>query len=173
MNLRILMRQWHRWGAIAVALPFLVVISTGLLLQLKKQVAWVQPPEQRGTGEVPSISFDAVLAVVQQVPEAGIRSWADVDRIDVRPGKGIMKVQSVTSWEMQIDLQTGTLLQTAYRRSDLIEQLHDGSWFHPLAKLGLFLPAGAVVLALWITGIYLFLLPIRVRRNRARQAAGA
>ena len=46
--------------------------------------------------------------------------------------------------------------------------LHDGSWFHPLAKLWLFLPSGVIVFALWVTGIYLFLLPIRSRRAKAR-----
>jgi hypothetical protein len=59
-------------------------------------------------------------------------------------------------------------LQTAYRRSDLMESLHDGSWFHPLAKLWIFLPAGVIVFVLWVTGIYLFLLPIRSRRAKSR-----
>ncbi len=31
-NPRVLMRKSHRWGAIAVAIPFLVVIVTGILL---------------------------------------------------------------------------------------------------------------------------------------------
>ena len=51
----------------------------------------------------------------------------------------------------------------AYRRSDLIESLHDGSWFHDRAKLWVFLPTAAVVLMLWGTGIYLFFLPLAVR----------
>jgi len=33
-NPRIWNRKLHRWGSIAVALPFFVVICTGLLLQL-------------------------------------------------------------------------------------------------------------------------------------------
>ena len=44
-NPRLLSRKAHRWGAIAVALPFLVVIATGILLQLKKNWSWVQPVE--------------------------------------------------------------------------------------------------------------------------------
>ena len=60
-NPRILNRKLHRWGAIATALPFLLVIITGLLLQLKKQLPWVQPPEQRTPNTVPSLSMEQIL----------------------------------------------------------------------------------------------------------------
>ncbi len=167
-NPRILNRKFHRWGAIIVAIPFLVVITTGLLLQLKKQLAWVQPPEQKGSAAAPLLTMDAMLSTARSVPEAEIQEWADIDRIDVRPAKGLIKIIGLSRWEIQLDASTGAVLQTAYRRSDLMESLHDGSWFHPLAKLWIFLPAGAIVLALWVTGIYLFLLPIRSRRAKAR-----
>lgn len=171
LNPRILSRKAHRWGAIAIALPFLVVIASGLLLQLKKQVAWVQPPEVKGSGVTPSIALDRVLQIAQGTPEAGIQGWADIDRIDVRPAKGILKVTSMTRWELQIDSETGAVLHSAYRRSDWLESLHDGSWFHPLAKLWVFFPSGVIVLVLWLTGLYLFLLPFQTRRNRARLLA--
>ena len=55
----------------------------------------------------------------------------------------------------------------AYRRSDLIESLHDGSFFGgDFAKLGVFLPTALVLCVLWGTGIYLFFLPYMVRRRR-------
>jgi uncharacterized iron-regulated membrane protein len=169
-NPRIWNRKLHRWGSIAVALPFFVVICTGLLLQLKKQLAWVQPPEQKTAVHVPTVTMEQILATAQSVPEAKVSSWADIDRLDVRPGKGIVKVATVTHWELQMELATGTLLQSAYRRSDLIETLHDGSFFHPLVKLGVFFPAAVIVFGLWITGMYLFLLPFRARANKRRVA---
>jgi len=169
MNFRIWNRRVHRWGAAAVAVPFLVVLTTGILLQLKKQLAWVQPPEQRGAALPPAISLPTILAAARSVPAAGVREWADVDRVDVRPAKGLVKVVTFTRWELQIDASTGAVLQAAQRRSDLLESLHDGSWFHPLAKLGVFLPAGIVVLVLWLTGIYLFVLPYRARRANAER----
>jgi uncharacterized iron-regulated membrane protein len=169
-NPRIWNRKLHRWGAIAVALPFLVVVTTGILLQLKKQVAWVQPPEQKTANTTPRLTLEQLLDVARQVPEAGVRDWGDVDRIDVRPAKGILKLTSTTRWELQVDLGTGALLQSAYRRSDVIESLHDGSWFHNAAKLWIFLPSGVVVLGLWVTGIYLWLLPWRTRAKRKHGA---
>ena len=170
MRLQVLGRRLHYWLAIGVALPALVIFGSGVLLQLKKQVTWVQPQELRGRGTTPSISFDRVLAVAQTVPEAGIREWKDVDRVDVRPSRGILKVTSRTRWELQICIETGALLQSAYRRSDLIESMHDGSFFHPWAKLGLFLPAGLTLLVMLLSGLYLFWLPLGVKAKRRRAA---
>ncbi len=39
MTFNALNRKIHYWASIIVALPFLVVIATGILLQLKKQIA--------------------------------------------------------------------------------------------------------------------------------------
>jgi uncharacterized iron-regulated membrane protein len=165
-------RKLHRWGAILIAAPLLLVICTGLLLLLKKHLPWVQPPMQRGQSQTPAISFDQLLARASTVPEAQIRSWKDIDRLDVRPANGIVKVHAKNHWELQIDTATGDVLQMQYRRSDLIESLHDGSWFHSSAKLWVFLPSGVVLLALWVTGVYLWWLPVAGRRaSRRRRSA--
>lgn len=165
-NPRLWNRKLHRWVALAVALPFLVVITTGILLQLKKQLHWVQPREHSTAARAPAVGFEELLAAARSVPQAGIDDWSDVDRVDVRPAKGIAKLTSLTRWEVQVDIATGAVLQSAYRRSDLIESLHDGSWFHSKVKLWIFLPTAFAVLALWITGIYLFVLPYLARRSR-------
>jgi uncharacterized iron-regulated membrane protein len=169
VNWHVWARKSHRWGAILVAAPFLVVILTGVLLQLKKHWTWVQPPTLRGRGATPAVALDALLDAARSRPEAGVRDWDDIDRIDVQPKRGIAKVQAHSRWEVQVDLQTGEVLQVAYRRSDLIESLHDGSWFHERAKLGVFLPSALVVLGLWLTGVYLFFLPHWVRRARGKK----
>lgn len=161
-------RKLHRWGSIAVALPLLVVICTGILLLLKKDSAWIQPPTQRGAGAELVLSFDQILAAARSAPDAGIETWDDVDRLDVRPERGVVKVRGKNRWEVQVDATNGAVLQTAYRRSDLIESIHDGSYFHDAAKLWVFLPSGALLLGLWGTGLYLWLLPHLVRRRRRK-----
>jgi len=163
------MRKSHRWGAILIALPFLLVIATGILLQLKKQWSWVQPPTQRGQGTTPEISFAQILDAVRLVPVAAVRDWADIERLDVQPRRGIVKVQAKNHWEVQLDLKTGQVLHIAERRSDWIESLHDGSWFHDRVKLYVFLPVAIVVLGLWFTGIYLFFLPWIVKWQKRRR----
>lgn len=164
-------RKLHRWGAVLAALPVVVVIVTGIILQLKKDWHWVQPPTANGQGGAPSISFDQILRAAAGVPDAGISTWDDVDRLDVRPGKGVVKVRARNRWEVQVDTATGEVVQVAFRRSDLIESIHDGSWFHDKAKLWIFLPSAVVLLALWLTGMYLWLLPIWAKRaGRQRRA---
>lgn len=165
-------RKLHRWGAVLTAIPMLLVIGTGLLLQVKKQVSWVQPLTAQGIAknETPQQSWETLLSAAQSVPAANISDWDDIDRIDVRPGKGIAKIQAKNNWEIQVDLKTGQLLSSTYRRSDWIESLHDGSFFSDAAKLWVFLPNGLVLLLLWCTGLWLWMLPFTRRakkRNRA------
>ena len=164
-------RKIHYWGAIVCALPVLIIIVSGLFLLLKKDVDWIQPPTKRGTEKVPLISFEKILEVSKTVEEAGIKEWSDVDRLDVRPGKGVVKVRAENRWEIQIDSANGEILHVAYRRSDLIESLHDGSFFHDAAKLWIFLPAALILLVLWISGILLFLVPINAKRRRKKRQA--
>ena len=40
----------HRWAAILTALPVLIVMLSGIILQMKKEFDWVQPPTMKGTG---------------------------------------------------------------------------------------------------------------------------
>jgi uncharacterized iron-regulated membrane protein len=168
MKLQLLTRRLHYWGAIVFALPGLVMITTGLLLQVKKNWSWVQPTERRGQSQEVATTFSQLLQACRQVPEAEIRSWSDVQRIDVRPSRGLVKVTAKNNWEIQLDAGTAEILQVAYRRSDIIESLHDGSWFHPLAKLWVFFPAGVLLLFLLISGMYLFWLPRYVRWRRSK-----
>jgi uncharacterized iron-regulated membrane protein len=170
MRLSILSRRLHRWGAIAIGLPVLSVIASGILLQVKKQVPWVQPHEERTDQVTPSVDWGLILAAAKGVPGAGVRGWEDIDRVDVRPGKGILKVVTTSRWEVQMALASGEVLQVAYRRSDLIESLHDGSFYGDRAKLAIFLPSGIVLFGLWLTGVYLWLLPYLTKRKRAKLA---
>ncbi|MDG2221366.1 MAG: PepSY domain-containing protein [Rubripirellula sp.] len=170
MKLSRLNRVIHRWGSIAIALPTLIVLVSGVVLQWKKQSSWIQPKTWAGTNQAPQISFPDVLAIVKSVPEAGVQSWAEIDRLDVRPSKGMLKVRCKNRWEIQLDAVTGDVLQVAYRRSDLIESVHDGSFFSDFVKLGVFLPTAIVLLVLWGTGIYLFFLPhLAKRKQRLRK----
>lgn len=161
-------RRLHRWGAILIALPLLIIIVSGVLLQLKKEWSWVQPATQRGAAPGLAVSWDALLAAAQAVPEAGVRTWDDVARLDVQHKRGLIKIQCENQWELQVDSVTGALLSSAHRRSDWIESIHDGSFFHDRAKLWIWLPTGLILLGLWVTGVWLWLQPHLARRRKRR-----
>ena len=90
MKLSKLNRDIHRWGSIVIAIPVAVVIVTGVILQLKKESAWIQPPTQKGSTNEISLSFDEILTATRDVPEAEVEQWNDIDRVDVRPGNGML-----------------------------------------------------------------------------------
>lgn len=174
MNLNLLNRKIHYWISFAFALPLLVIILTGLTLQLKKHWTWVQPPEQRGSTQVPAVDFEHLLAAaIRAVPET--QGWSDVHRVDVRPSRGIAKITLKNQWEVQVDLGTGAVLQTAFRRSDWLESLHDGSFFAgDWTRLGLFFPTAIALLWLLVSGLWMWWVPFGAQRRRdsRKRAAG-
>lgn len=115
--------------------------------------------------------FDSVLAIAKSIPELDVSNWLDIDRLDVRPDDGFIKIRGTNGWEAQIDSHTGEILQVAQRRTDVIEAIHDGSWFHNKAKLWIFLPSAGVVTILWLTGIYLFFYPYWAKRHNRQKLA--
>ncbi len=166
MALPTLLRKLHYWGSVVIALPIAVIICTGVLLQLKKEITWIQPKEIKTQARDFAITGDQILRAAMAAPALKVRSWDDIARIDIRPDRGLVKVSAQNHWEIQLHSATGETLQVAYRRSDLIESIHDGSWFHDSAKLWIFLPGGVLLFGLWLTGMYLFVLPYWVKAKR-------
>ena len=141
------------------------MVSSGVLLQLKKQSNWVQPNVVITSSSKP-VMLQSYLDAASSIKEANISSWDDIERIDIRPSKGIAKIKSKNNWEIQIDIETSEIYATNYRRSDIIESIHDGSFFSEVVKYGWFLPSGILLLILSLTGIYMFFIPILAKRKR-------
>lgn len=170
LNLKRLLRQIHYWLSLAIVIPAGIIFLAGIVLMLKKEIAWIQPPTSSGivSNQLPEISYNRMLEAARQHPEAQIEEWSDIDRIDLRVRKGVAKLQANSGWEVQIDTNTGEVLNVAYRRSDWIEQIHDGSFFSDAVKLYIFLPTGVLLVLMWGTGIYLFVLPRLPKKKKKR-----
>ena len=97
-----------------------------------------------------------------------------IDRIDVRPDKGIVKITFKNHFVgVQLDGQTGLVLKKENRNADLIEQIHDGSWVDRLfgLKSGVFklfyaTVSGLGLLAFCITGFWLWYGPKILRKQQ-------
>jgi len=170
MKPQILLRKVHHWGSLFIMVQMGLVIGAGLLLMLKKEISWIQPPTATGIEReaVPALGMDALFAVAADIPELEVDSWSQLARVDVKPGKGVVKFVAQNNWEAQIDTHSGEILALSFRRSDIIESLHDGSYFADWVKLYVFFPSGLILLMLWGSGIYLFFLPHVKRWKRAR-----
>ena len=177
MKTQILLRKIHHWGSLFIMLQMGLIIGAGLFLQLKKEIDWIQPPTISGAApaSVPRQTMEGLFAAAQSADELELTDWRDLSRVDFKPGKGIVKFVAANNWEAQIDTATGEVLQVAYRRSDIIESLHDGSFFADWVKLYVFFPSALILFTLWGTGIYLFFLPHvkqwRKANRKAKQTA--
>lgn len=165
-TLRKTSRSLHLWLSLVIFIPVIIVIGSGLLLQVKKEFDWIQPPTQKAPNAYPTLSFERILQSASTVAKANIVTWEDIDRLDVRPNKGIIKVRGKNHWEIQLDAQSGDVLQVAYRRTDTIEAIHDGSWFFEGAKLWLFLPAAILLFVLWITGLVMLFTTLKSKYKK-------
>jgi uncharacterized iron-regulated membrane protein len=152
----------HKWLGIILSLILINISITGLLLLEKKQYEWIQPDTLKGQEGVPAdfVTIQAAMDAALDCNHPDFATLDAIDRIDVRLGKRVYKVLSKTNYaEIQIDAITGKVLSKARRRSDMLEQLHDGSFFGEWAH-SLLMPFVAVTnVVLALSGLYLWLGP--------------
>jgi uncharacterized iron-regulated membrane protein len=169
-------RKVHRTTGAFLFLFFFVIACTGLLLGWKKHTGGVLLPKsyegkstnQRDWMPVHLLHEKAVKVVRENI--SGELSL-ELDRIDIRPDKGMVKFVFVEGyWGVQLDCTTGELLHIERRRSDLIENIHDGSLLDYLfgtsggeIKLVYTSVMGTALLVFTVSGFWLWYGPKRFR----------
>jgi len=174
-----LARKIHRTtGAILFAFFFIVAV-TGLLLGWKKHSGGIILPEShKGKSADPGqwLPIHVLQEKAFTIARAQISPTMslELDRIDIRPDKGMVKFVFIEDyWGLQIDCTTGELLHIERRRADLIENIHDGSVLDYLAgtsdgqiKLAYTSVMGTALLTFTITGFWLWYGPKKFRARR-------
>lgn len=169
-------RKYHRFFGLIMAVFLLISAVTGLLLGWKKDAAWIQPPTQKGTKDLTEwLDIHELGALAQSALAEAHPDQADnnIDRLDVRPGKGIVKVLFENGyWEVQIDGNSGAVLSINKRYSDFIEHLHDGSIISDTFKLASMNVLGVSLMIMIISGIWLWYGPrlIRAKKRHPRKS---
>ncbi len=155
-------RKLHQFLAWLVIAPSVLIFSTGVLLLLRQNVAWIQPPAVMGTqAGLPEVGIDRAFEAARSVPEAGINSWQDLSSIDIKPAKGTLAFRAKNGYEVQVDGVSGAVVSAAPRRTSFLIELHQGTYFHPKAMTWWTLPVGLGLLVLSASGLFL------LRRKRA------
>jgi len=159
-------RSIHQWIGIGVVVFLLFSSVTGLLLGWKKEVAWLQPPTQKGgsTDVADWVSYDQVVKTANRALDSVCHEQSGIERIDARPDKGIIKVVYLNFWEVQVDGKSGKALSVAPRNADWIEHIHDGSIISDGFKLLYTNYIGLGLLVMSITGFWLWLGPRTIRK---------
>lgn len=176
-------RKVHRWTGALLFVFFFLTAITGLALGWKKNTGGlILPKTHTGVSSDPErwLPLDELTrhAIRHYQQQMGPHVPLDLDRIDVRPDKGIAKFVFVTGWwEVQVDNTTGDLLHIARRRSDFIENIHDGSIMDILSGTGGILKLlytsmlGGALLVFTVTGFWLWYGPKRFKALMARSRA--
>lgn len=168
------LRNLHKWLGIPLIIFFFLIGITSILLAWKKKGELLPPTlkteVEGGTWILPS--------EMVQIGEEEMRKLGrdtEVDRIDIRPDKGVAKVTFKTHFtEVQLDGLSGKVLSIETRHSDWIEKVHDGSivdfflqgdeaaklTYSTLTSLGLILMS--------ISGFYLWYFPKLIRKLKGK-----
>lgn len=170
-------RKIHRTTGALLFFFFLFISLTGLLLGWKKHSGGLllsktyKGDSARMQDWLPMDSLHKnACRYLRDSVSPGLS--AEIDRIDVRPDKGIVKfVFAGHYWGLQLDCTTGSLLHVERRNADLIENIHDGSildnWLGTSGehiKLVYTSIMGAALLTFTVTGFWLWYGPKRMRR---------
>lgn len=171
------LRWLHRKVAICTFVFFLVMSVTGLLLGIKKQTGLLAPTQKGVSSDLSTwLSFDSLHknAVRYLHDSVSPALSAVIDRIDVRPDKGIIKFTFKEHFKgLQLDGTTGILLAVETRKSDFIEKLHDGSMLDKVFGTGVdqsrmvyTLVMGISLFMLVLSGFWLWYGPKRLRKQK-------
>ena len=150
----------HLWLGIVTTAIVIVLCVTGIMLNHKRGLGLMPdvPHEATGTFDnalpLAELGRLAAAAVGDSVARAG------VDRMDVRPGDGIIKVRfddrAVT--EATLDINSGVVLHVGARNDVFLEKLHSGEIFGDGWVLLTDIAAVALMVLL-ISGYWLWLYP--------------
>jgi hypothetical protein len=174
-----MLRWLHRKVAITLFIFFLFTSITGILLGMKKNTGLLAPT-QTGTSADPAnwLPIDSLhrLAIGYLKDSVSPNLSAEIDRIDIRPKKGIAKFIFRNHFKgLQLDCTTGDLLLVETRKSDFIEKIHDGSILDKLfktrgeeIKLGYTFIMGVSLLMLILTGFWLWYGPKKLRKQKKK-----
>jgi uncharacterized iron-regulated membrane protein len=175
-------RKIHRISGSLFFLFFFIIAVTGLLLGWKKNSGGLLRPESySGTSTdlkewLPLDSLHAnACAFLRDSVSADLSP--ELNRIDIRKNKGMVKFVFAHHYHgVQLDGATGKLLQIEKRRSDLIEDIHDGSILDRYlgtsgeqVKLIYTSLMGLALLVFTVTGFWLWYGPKKLKKTNTRQ----
>ena len=160
------LRRWtrlsyhvHLWGGVITALAVTVIAVTGVALNHKRALGLMPDVDGPGGGLTGALSLSELEQAARVALPEGSEGSA-VDRMDVRPDDGLVKVRfdDLDVTEVSLALSDGEVLHVGPRQDVFMEKLHSGEIF---GDGWILLSDGAAVglILLLITGLWLWLLP--------------
>lgn len=150
----------HLWTGLAATGILLMVSVTGILLNHKGALGFMPDVPNEPSGEFAAALPMAELAAAAESAVGPEIAASGIDRMDVRPSKGLIKVRFADRrvMEVTLDIHSGRVLHVGERNDVFLEKLHSGEIFGGLWTL-LSDAAAVLVLLLLGTGYWLWLYP--------------
>jgi hypothetical protein len=173
-------RDWHGWLGILIAALFLVIGTTGIFLNHKN--LWPGNPNlnaKPGASNTHALTTATALSAIPVSFEQALarcrQTWGDVplDNLHLKNENGalVYKFKAPYGRELLVDAMTGEAMEKPRNWAGLMADLHTGKILGENGRLLADLAALAL-LALTVTGVYLWLMPA-LRRRKARHANAA
>jgi uncharacterized iron-regulated membrane protein len=163
----------HLWLGVIFTVVLTSISVTGILLNHKRGLGLMPDVAHEPAGQLGSSLSLARLAELGLVAgRPGVApDVAFIDRMDVRPRDGYVKVRlrDAASTEATVDLTTGRVLHIGARGDAFLEKLHSGEIFGSRGVLLSDVAAIALVITL-VTGVWLWLAP-KLHRGGAQVGA--
>jgi len=170
-------RKIHRTMGAFLFVFFFIVSVSGILLGAKKNTSGYILPETQ-SGQTSNFEEWKSIAVLENIAQQTLKDSvssslsSDIDRMDIRKEKGIVKFLFENHiHEIQLDGSTGDVLSIGQRRSDVIENIHDGSIVDDYLGTGGYfkliysVSMGIALLVFTITGFWLWYGPKKLRKT--------
>jgi hypothetical protein len=160
----------HLWLGVITTVALIAISVTGVLLNHKRGLGLMPDVPHAPTGPfvdalpLERLAHAALAATVHAgaapAPTADSADIGLIDRMDVRPRDGFVKVRlrDKTSTEATVDLATGRVLHVGRRGDVFLEKLHSGEAFGGAFVILSDIAAVGLVLTL-VTGYWLWLVP--------------
>jgi uncharacterized iron-regulated membrane protein len=158
----------HLWFGVIFTAALIVISVTGILLNHKRGLGLMPDvPHEPSADFAVSLPLDSLAAIALRavpMPNGGAPTLRDIDRMDVRPRDGFVKVRmrDAASTEVTVDIATGRVLHIGPRGDVFLEKLHSGEAFGGRGVL-LGDAAAVVIVITIITGYWLWITPKRRR----------
>ena len=173
----------HLWLGVLSTIALIAISVTGILLNHKRGLGLMPDVAHEATGDfVAALPIERLAyAALVAAPAATKGDWKEgdavdiglIDRMDVRPRNGFVKVRlrDRAAMEMTVDINTGRVIHVGRRGDVFLEKLHSGEIFGGLPFVIISdIAAVALVLTL-ITGYWLWLVPKLSRGTREEERA--
>jgi uncharacterized iron-regulated membrane protein len=158
----------HLWFGVIFTAALIVISVTGILLNHKRGLGLMPDvPHEPSAPFAVSLPLDSLAAIALRAvakPAEAAPTLREVDRMDVRPRDGFVKVRmrDAASTEVTVDIATGRVLHIGARGDVFLEKLHSGEAFGGRGVL-LGDAAAVVIVITIITGYWLWVTPKRRR----------